>query len=703
VSTVVRLALEPIVGDSIPYTLYFPAVALVASTGRLGASLLTTIASAFIANYLFVEPQFALALRSGSNVIGLLAFLLAGGMVTLLADRLYRQRRQLIDAAEVATERHAALERERANLELETKRLALLGEVASIGVVNPSFRELAGHTAGRLAERLGDACIIRLLEEGHLIAVAWKHRDPSARRFLDTSLLRPEEISHNQYYGQLLETRRTISLRDLHPAERRPADPELAALHDRFAARQALATPIQHGDTLVGIITVFRSENIPYTETEILGLEAVASRLALALENARLVSEAQREADQARHARADAEEASRVKDDFLATLSHELRTPLNAIVGWVHMLRDPALPEDRRRAAVETILRNAQSQEQLIADILEVQRIMAGKLRLELRTADMSDIVRAAAETVQPSADVKNIRLQLLLDLNVTPIWGDPDRLQQVVWNLLSNAIKFTPSGGSVQVRLQQTDEDCEMVVEDNGPGIAPEFLPYVFDRFRQADSSSTRRHKGLGLGLAIVRNLVEMHGGTITASNVEAPDRTGAVFTIKLPRRVGAHPTAAVSGDIDVEVADSGEQPAWLAEGPSLRDLRVLVVDDDPDARELIGTILERYGADVAVVGSAQEGMMAIGKRTPHVVLTDIEMPHEDGYSLIRRIRALPPESGGRLPAAALTAYASPSDRMKVLAAGFNMHVAKPVQPAELAMIVATLAGSQWPVASGR
>jgi CheY-like chemotaxis protein/two-component sensor histidine kinase len=361
------------------------------------------------------------------------------------------------------------------------------------------------------------------------------------------------------------------------------------------------------------------------------------------------------------------------------------------------------LPEDRRRAAVETILRNAQSQEQLIADILEVQRIMAGKLRLELRTADMSDIVRAAAETVQPSADVKNIRLQLLLDLNVTPIWGDPDRLQQVVWNLLSNAIKFTPSGGSVQVRLQQTDEDCEMVVEDNGPGIAPEFLPYVFDRFRQADSSSTRRHKGLGLGLAIVRNLVEMHGGTITASNVEAPDRTGAVFTIKLPRRVGAHPTAAVSGDIDVEVADSGEQPAWLAEGPSLRDLRVLVVDDDPDARELIGTILERYGADVAVVGSAEEGMMAIGKRTPHVVLTDIEMPHEDGYSLIRRIRALPPESGGRLPAAALTAYASPSDRMKVLAAGFNMHVAKPVQPAELAMIVATLAGSQWPVASGR
>ena len=417
----------------------------------------------------------------------------------------------------------------------------------------------------------------------------------------------------------------------------------------------------------------------------------VTPRYQLALENARLLADAERDAEQARRARADAEEASRVKDEFLGTLSHELRTPLNAIVGWAHMLRDPALSEDRRRAAIETIVRNAQSQEQLIADILDVQRIMAGKLRLEPRSIDLGDIVRAAAETVQPSADAKNVKLQLLLDLNVTPIWGDYDRLQQITWNLLSNAIKFTPHGGRVQVRLQQSEEECEMIVEDNGPGIAPEFLPYVFERFRQADSSSTRTHKGLGLGLAIVRNLVEMHGGSITVSNVSEPGRTGAVFTIKLPRRA-ARPAAAVAGEL--ESAASGDRPAWLDEGPSLSDLRVLIVDDDPDARELIETILERYGAKVAVAESAEEGMQALAQGVPHVIITDIEMPQEDGYAFIRRVRALPPDAGGKVPAAALTAYASVADRMKVLAAGFNMHVAKPVQPAELAMVVASLAG---------
>jgi signal transduction histidine kinase/ActR/RegA family two-component response regulator len=620
-------------------------------------------------------------------VAGLAAFALA---VTLAMRRYHALQRD----ARFAAERNAALERERAKLERESRRLALLAEVASSGAVNPSFKDVARHAAERVAERLGDACIIRLVEDGQLVAVAWNHREPEARRFLETSLLAPQEIARNPDYTQLVAARRTIVLRDLPPADRRPSDPELAALHDRFAARQSVATPIQIGDSLMGTLTVFRAENVPYSEIDTLALEAVASRIALSLENARLVADAQREAEEARSARADAEEASRVKDDFLATLSHELRTPLNAIVGWAHMLRDATLPEDRRRAAIETIVRNAQSQEQLISDILDVQRIMAGKLRLEMRSIDLGDIVRTAAQTVQPSADLKNIKLQLLLDLNVTNIWGDPDRLQQVVWNLLSNAIKFTPSGGRVRVQLQQTDHDCEMVVEDNGPGIATEFLPYVFERFRQADSSSTRRHKGLGLGLAIVRNLVEMHGGSIRAANVDEPGRTGAAFIINLPRRTAARPAVAIAGDSDV--ATEGEAATWTGDAPSLREVRVLVVEDDPDARELIGTILERYGADVAVAGSAEEGMHALTKRAPHVIVTDIEMPKEDGYSFIRRIRALPPEAGGKLPAAALTAYASASDRMKVLAAGFNMHVAKPVQPAELAMVVASLAGRQ-------
>jgi signal transduction histidine kinase/ActR/RegA family two-component response regulator len=538
ITTAARAALDPLLTQPLYYTLYFPAVALVAFTGRLGASLLTTGASAIVANYLFVPPRYQLAFATVDDIVAVVAFLAAGGLVAILADRLYRQHQDLLVAVRTVSDRNDALEKERAKLERE-----------------------------------------------------------------------------------------------------------------------------------------------------------IASRQELALENARLLADAERDAEEARRARADAEEASRVKDEFLGTLSHELRTPLNAIVGWAHMLRDPALPEDRRRAAIETIVRNAQSQEQLIADILDVQRIMAGKLRLEPRSIDLGDIVRAAAETVQPSADAKNVKLQLLLDLNVTPIWGDSDRLQQITWNLLSNAIKFTPHGGRVQVRLQQSEHECEMVVEDNGPGIAPEFLPYVFERFRQADSSSTRTHKGLGLGLAIVRNLVEMHGGSITVSNVSEPGRTGAVFTIKLPRRA-ARPATAVADDL--ESAASGDRPAWLDEGPSLSDLRVLVVDDDPDARELIGTILERYGAAVALAASAEEGMQALTNGAPHVIITDIEMPQEDGYAFIRRVRALPPEAGGKLPAAALTAYASVADRMKVLAAGFNMHVAKPVQPAELAMVVASLAGRQ-------
>jgi signal transduction histidine kinase/CheY-like chemotaxis protein len=538
ITTAARVALDPLLGQSLYYTLYFPAVALVAFTGRLGASLLTTVASAIVANYLFVAPRYQLALVTVNDLVAVVAFLAAGALIAILADRLYRQQQDLLVAVRTVSDRNDALEKERAKLERE-----------------------------------------------------------------------------------------------------------------------------------------------------------IASRRELSLENARLLVNAERDAEEARRARADAEEASRVKDEFLGTLSHELRTPLNAIVGWAHMLRDPALSEDRRRAAIETIVRNAQSQEQLIADILDVQRIMAGKLRLEPRSIDLGDIVRAAAETVQPSADAKNIKLQLLRDLNVTPIWGDSDRLQQVTWNLLSNAIKFTPNGGRVQVRLQQSEDECEMVVEDNGPGIAPDFLPYVFERFRQADSSSTRTHKGLGLGLAIVRNLVEMHGGSITVSNVSEPGRTGAVFTIKLPRRA-ARPAAAVAGDL--ESAASGDRPAWLDEGPSLSDLRVLVVDDDPDARELIGTILERYGAAVALAASAEEGMQALTNGAPHVIITDIEMPQEDGYAFIRRVRALPPDAGGKLPAAALTAYASVADRMKVLAAGFNMHVAKPVQPAELAMVVASLAGRQ-------
>jgi CheY-like chemotaxis protein len=281
-------------------------------------------------------------------------------------------------------------------------------------------------------------------------------------------------------------------------------------------------------------------------------------------------------------------------------------------------------------------------------------------------------------------ADAKTVKLQLLLDLDTPVIAGDPDRLQQVVWNLLSNAIKFAPVGGRVQVRLLKCGDDCELVVEDNGPGIAPEFIPHMFERFRQADSSTTRTHKGLGLGLAIVRSLIEMHGGTITAGNAEPP-AAGAVFTIRLPKEM-AHVAAS---DATVDRAAS-----WNGDAPSLDGVHVLIVEDDPDARELLAAILQRSHANVTVTSNVADGIAAFAAQRPDVIVSDIEMPEEDGYSLIRRIRALAPEQGRDTPAAALTAYAGPTDRMRVLGAGFNIHVAKPVQPAELAVVVASLAG---------
>ncbi|PYQ15631.1 MAG: hybrid sensor histidine kinase/response regulator [Acidobacteria bacterium] len=386
-------------------------------------------------------------------------------------------------------------------------------------------------------------------------------------------------------------------------------------------------------------------------------------------------------------ARLEAEQVNRLKDEFLATLSHELRTPLNAIVGWAHVLRAGNLDEDTTARAIETIARNANVQAQLISDILDVSRIVAGKLRLELRPLDLTVVIQEALETVRPAAEAKGIRLEPRLEPSTGPIAGDPNRLQQVVWNLLSNAIRFTPREGRVQVRLEAVGLSAVVTVEDSGPGIAPDFLPHVFERFRQADGSSTRRHGGLGLGLAIVRHLVELHGGTVEAENrTGAP---GAIFRVTLPRR-GVSAEAGPPGPERPSLV--AEDPAWLDTAPSLAGTSVLVVDDEADARSLIEYVLERCGARVRSAASASEALRVLEEWRPDVLLADVEMPQEDGYSLIARVRALPAAGGGSTPAAALTGYAGAQDRMKALQAGFQLHVAKPVQPAELADVVATL-----------
>lgn len=384
-------------------------------------------------------------------------------------------------------------------------------------------------------------------------------------------------------------------------------------------------------------------------------------------------------------ARAEAEAANRMKDEFLATLSHELRTPLNAMLGWTTLLRTRKFNEVTTARALETIDRNTKSLQQLIEDVLDVSRIITGKLRLNICPVEIVPIIEAAIETVLPAAEAKNIQIDLGLDASVGAILGDANRLQQVFWNLLSNAVKFTPKGGRVEVRLDRINSRIQVRVSDTGLGIATDFLPYVFDRFRQADSSSTRSHGGLGLGLAIVRHLVELHGGTVRAES--QGEGKGATFIVDLPIRA-VRIQASESEQLQQQVTSEPQICALSLEG-----LRVLVVDDEADARELLNTILTQYGAEVTVVATAGEALEAIQKSQLDVLVSDIGMPGEDGYTLIRKIRAIDPNQGGKIPAVALTAYAGVQDQRQTLSAGFQIHLPKPVNPSQLATALSNLA----------
>jgi PAS domain S-box-containing protein len=396
-------------------------------------------------------------------------------------------------------------------------------------------------------------------------------------------------------------------------------------------------------------------------------------------------------------ARATAEQANRLKDEFLATLSHELRTPLNAIVGWLQLLRSGTLDPIATQRAIETIERNTKAQIQLIEDVLEVSRIITGKLRLVLRPVDLAAVVRSAVETVQPGAEAKGVQLRWQGGADVAPVSGDPDRLQQVVWNLLTNAIKFTPRGGWVRVSLEPEASSIRFVVADSGQGIDPAFLPYVFDRFRQADASTTRTHGGLGLGLAIVRHIVELHGGTVLAES--RGEGQGATFIVTLPV-AGLLDPAAVTAPVPVRhaaVSDPGSTAAGprIRTAPRLDGVRVLVVEDHMDTLDILVTVLRDYGAEVVAARSVDEAREVFRETRPHVLLSDIGLPGADGYELIRSIRGLPAELGGAVPAAALTAYAGQGDRKRALQAGFQAHLAKPIDPMELVAVVAQLAGT--------
>jgi PAS domain S-box-containing protein len=395
--------------------------------------------------------------------------------------------------------------------------------------------------------------------------------------------------------------------------------------------------------------------------------------------------------EELRRALKQAEDANRMKDEFLATLSHELRTPLTSILGWARMLSNGQLDEATTARALETIERNAKAQSQLIEDILDVSRVITGKLRLEVQPVDLTAVIESSIDAVLPAAEAKGIRLQRVLDSGASMVSGDPTRLRQVIWNLLANAIKFTLKGGRVQVKLERINSHVEIIVADDGQGISPDVLPFIFERFRQADSTTTRSHGGLGLGLAIVRHLVEMHGGTV---EVESPgEGLGSTFTVKLP--------LVVVRSFDVPRASEAERVHPTASDgspfdcpPELDGLRLLVVDDEEDTRTLLKMVLEKCGASVTTVSSVREAIAAIKETRPDVLISDLGMPEEDGYALIKQVRALPEADGGKTPSAALTAYARVEDRTKVLRSGFQIHIPKPVEPAELIAVIANLAG---------
>ena len=577
--------------------------------------------------------------------------------------RLYRE----ADAARVLAEA-ASSQAHRAQREAE-----VFGEVTAAATTSLDLdtvlervvkgaRELCGADVGRIALRdpATDTMLVRYSAGSRL---AGRH---------------PAEVSRETGLGgHVWRTGKPYRTDD------HPRDPHRDRSHEARLAEEgtiaSLVVPVRLHDQIEGLIYLDNRSNRAFSDRDESLVGRFADHAAVAIQNARLLAAETR-------ARGEAEAANRAKDEFLAVLSHELRTPLNAVYGWARMLRAGQIPADATERGLDAIVRNANAQVQLIDDLLDISRVITGKMRLDVRPVDLRTVIDAALDSVRPAADAKELRVQTVLDPRAGPITGDPDRLQQVVWNLLMNAVKFTPKGGRVQIHLQRVNSHVEIVVSDTGRGMSADVLPFIFDRFRQADSSSTRTHAGLGLGLALVKHFVELHGGAVTAHS--PGEGMGATFVVTLPVAIAEIPAGPVPREHPTAT------PLGLSTAAARLDgLRVLVVDDDRDAVDLASAILTQAGAVVKACASASEAFQAVQDWRPDVLVSDIEMPGEDGYALIRRIRALEGEGQGRMPAVALTAYGRMQDRMQALTAGFNMHVPKPVDPGELTTIIASVA----------
>jgi signal transduction histidine kinase/ActR/RegA family two-component response regulator len=530
--------------------------------------------------------------------------------------------------------------------------------------------------------RIADWCAVDIMEpDGQLKRLAVAHVAPEKREFARSYRERyPEDPESPTSIPQIIKSGRpymaTNITDEMLVAAARDAG-HLEALR-YLGPTSYIAMPLVANGRALGAMTFVTAESVPpYTTEDLQFVQAVAERAALAVDNARAYSQARA--------------ANRAKDEFLATLSHELRTPINAIMGWAQMLQLGVVDTERVTQAVDAIVRNAAAQARLIEDLLDLSRITSGKLRLDVELIHVGAVVAAAVATFEPAVEAKGLRLQSVTDDSTARVYGDRQRLQQAVWNLLSNAVKFTPRGGRVQVQVLRINSHVEIVVSDTGEGIRPDVLPFIFDRFRQADSSSTRRHTGLGLGLAIVRQIVELHGGTTEALSDGLG--LGSTFRIKLPISVAKTATVTPSEAdehpaLAMVTADSLAATAL----PDLAGTRVLIVEDEPDAREMIAYLLRQRNAEVTVAGSVDEALVALASSQPEVLLSDIEMPDRDGYDLIAAVRALPADRGARIPAAALTAYSRPEDRAKSMLAGYDAHLSKPVDLAELIATIVRL-----------
>ncbi|HKC55143.1 MAG TPA: PAS domain S-box protein [Vicinamibacterales bacterium] len=525
---------------------------------------------------------------------------------------------------------------------------------------------------------LADWAALDVLEEdGHIRRLAIAHSDP-AKSQLDTEHRRRfEDPTGPSNTRQVIRTGKSAMCADV-------TDDMIVAVakgdQERVRPMRALgvvscmcvALTTSRG-TIAALTLVTAESGRRYTADDLRFAEDVASRAALMVENARAYVEIRK--------------TNRLKDEFLATLSHELRTPLNAILGYARMLRGGMLAADKYQRTFETIERNSAALTQMVEDILDVSRVVSGKMRLNMQAVELPLVVHEAIATVTPAAEAKDIRVETAFDPQVGPVSGDPDRLRQIVWNLMMNAVKFTPKHGRIQVRIERVNSSVEIVVSDTGMGIAPHFLPHIFERFRQGESGPTREHAGLGLGLAIVRNLVELHGGTVYATS--GGEGKGATFRVRLPLRI-VHPEPQPE---QRRIHPRQPAPAQLVGLPSLNGTHVLAVDDDADALGLLREMLEAVGASVSTAMSGRAALEIVETDRPDVLIADLGMPQMDGFELIRQLRASDDVAVRDIPAAALTAYARSEDRAKSLQHGFEMHLAKPIDPAELVSAVQSLA----------